>query len=140
MIVNEKDHALAQSLGQTARRTVTTGHVEIDYEALPHMCHAGGVVQGGYICAWIDSAMAYAAMSLDPDVLPLSLELKVSFLGPARPGPVVVSAWIEQRGRTVCFAEGKLSDPSGVVLAKGTSTLRLMPRDRGTAARAPAPE
>lgn len=77
----------------------------------------------------IDAAMAHASLSIAPEITPMSLELKVSYFAPARPGLVVAEGWIERRGRTTCFAEGRLLDGEGRVLARGSSTIRLIPRD-----------
>lgn len=111
------------------------GRAAIEYEAGPHMCHSGGVVQGGFVTGWIDAAMAHAAIAMTgPDVVPMSLELKVSFFAPARPGRVVAEAWVERRGRTTCFFEGRLLDPAGKVLAKASSTLQLVDRAKVEAA------
>ena len=96
------------------------------------MCHSGGVAQGGFACAWIDSAMAQASGSLAPDMAPMTLELKVSYFAPVRPGRVVAEGWIERPGRVTSFAEGQLLDAEGRVLAKASSTLRLVPRDQVT--------
>lgn len=93
------------------------------------MCHSGGVAQGGFVCGWIDAAMAHASMALAPDMTPMSLEVKVSYFAPVRPGRVVAEGWIERAGRTTCFAAGQLLDPAGQVLAKASSTIRLIPRD-----------
>jgi uncharacterized protein (TIGR00369 family) len=88
-------------------------------------------VQGGFVTGWIDAAMAHAAIAMGgPDVVPMSLELKVSFFAPARPGLVVAEAWVERRGRSTCFFEGRLLDTTGKVLAKASSTLMLAARDR----------
>jgi acyl-coenzyme A thioesterase PaaI-like protein len=70
-----------------------------------------------------------ASLSIAPEMTPMSLELKVSYFAPARPGRVIAEGWIERRGRATCFAEGRLLDPDGKVLAKASSTLRLIPRD-----------
>lgn len=111
------------------------GRAVIEYEAGPHMCHSGGVVQGGFVTGWIDAAMAHAAIAMTgPGVVPMSLELKVSFFAPARPGRVIAEAWVEKRGRTTCFFEGRLLDPAGKVLAKASSTLRLVDRSKVEAA------
>jgi len=106
-----------------------TGRAAIEYRVEPRMCHSGGVAQGGFVCGWIDAAMAYASMSLMPDMTPMSLELKVSYFAPARPGRVIAEGWIERRGRATCFAEGRLTDLEGKVLAKASSTIRLIPRE-----------
>lgn len=107
------------------------GRAEIEYQAGMHMCHSGGVVQGGFVTGWIDAAMAHAAIAMGgPDVVPMSLELKVSFFAPARPGIVTAKAWVERRGRSTCFFEGQLLDNQGKVLAKASSTLMLADRAR----------
>ena len=107
------------------------GRATLEYRARPEMCHSGGVVQGGFVTGWIDAAMAHAIIGLhhekgDFDVSPISLELKISFFAPSRPGLIVAEGWIEQGGRSTCFAEGHLLDSTGKVLAKGSSTIRLM--------------
>lgn len=119
---------LTDTMGQVRIISHEDGRAVIEYEVGPHMCHSGGVAQGGFVCAWIDAAMAHASMSATPEMTPMSLELKVSFFAPARPGRVIAEGWIERRGKTNCFAEGRLLDPAGNVLAKGSSTIRLMPR------------
>lgn len=107
------------------------GRATIEYLAGMHMCHSGGVVQGGFVTGWIDAAMAYAAMAMTgPEVVPMSLELKVSFFAPARPGLLTATAWVEKRGRSTCFFEGQLLDAKGKVLAKASSTLMLADRGR----------
>ncbi|HWA61956.1 MAG TPA: PaaI family thioesterase [Caulobacteraceae bacterium] len=58
----------------------------------------------------------------------MTLEVKVSYFAPARPGPVFAEGWIERRGRATCFLEGRLTNAAGDVLAKASSTVRLMPR------------
>jgi uncharacterized protein (TIGR00369 family) len=111
------------------------GRAVIEYEAGLHMCHSGGVVQGGFISGWIDAAMAHAAIAMaGTDIVPMSLELKVSFFAPTRPGKVIAEAWVERRGRSISFFEGRLLDPAGKVLAKATSTIQLAARDRVEAA------
>jgi uncharacterized protein (TIGR00369 family) len=107
------------------------GRARIEYCAGAHMCHSGGVVQGGFVTGWIDAAMAHAAIAMaGPDVVPMSLELKVSFFAPARPGVLTAEAWVEKRGRSTCFFEGRLLDGEGRVLAKASSTLMLADRAR----------
>jgi uncharacterized protein (TIGR00369 family) len=125
---------LQSTLGQVQVVSMEGGRAVIAYEVGPQMCHSGGVAQGGFVCGWIDAAMAHASISLMPEMTPMSLELKVSYFAPARPGRVVAEGWIERRGRATCFAEGRLLDPDGQVLAKASSTIRLIPRDAVEAA------
>jgi uncharacterized protein (TIGR00369 family) len=103
------------------------GSSTLEYEAREEMCHSGGVVQGGFISGWIDAAMAHAAMARHGSgVVPMSLELKVSFFAPTRPGLVIAEGWVERRGRRTEFYEGHLKAPDGTVLAKATSTILMV--------------
>ncbi|WP_296679786.1 PaaI family thioesterase [Novosphingobium sp.] len=112
-----------------------SGRAIIEYEARPGMCHSGGVVQGGFVSGWIDAAMAHAAIARNgAAVTPMTLELKVSFFAPARPGPVFAEGWVERHGKRTCFYEGCLKDGAGTVLAKATSTILLAERARVEAA------
>jgi acyl-CoA thioesterase len=120
---------LQSTLGQVRVINDEPGRSAIEYEVRPEMCHSGGVAQGGFVCGWIDSAMAHASISLLPEMTPMSLELKVSYFAPARPGRVVAEGWIERKGRATCFAGGRLLDLEGKVLAKASSTIRLIPRE-----------
>ena len=111
------------------------GRAVLEYEAGLHMCHSGGVVQGGFISGWLDAAMAHAVMAGGGvEMTPMSLELKISFFAPARPGRVTAEGWVEKSGRSTCFTEGRLLDPQGAVLAKASSTIRLIPRAKVEAA------
>jgi uncharacterized protein (TIGR00369 family) len=127
--------SLLETLGFRRLVQMGEGTARIEFEAGMHMCHSGGVVQGGFVTGWIDSAMAHAVIGAHPQrdehaVTPVSLELKTSFFAPTRPGLVIAKAWIELDGRSTCFAEGQLLDAAGAVLAKGSSTIRLVSRSR----------
>ena len=118
--------SVLDTLGFHRRVSAEGGRAAIEFVAGLHMCHSGGVVQGGFVTAWIDAAMAQAVFSLGrPDVAPVSLELKISFFEPVRPGLVIAEAWVERPGKSTCFAEGVLKNERGEVLAKSSSTIRL---------------
>jgi len=102
------------------------GRARLEYEAGEAMCHSGGVVQGGFVTGWIDAAMAHAAIARHgPQITPMTLEIKVSFFAPTRPGPVIAEGWVERAGKRTEFYEGRLLDGEGNVLAKGTSTVMI---------------
>ncbi|MBI1251428.1 MAG: PaaI family thioesterase [Alphaproteobacteria bacterium] len=131
----EPQHLLPQTLGQRRVALMEGGRAIIEYEAGLHMCHSGGVVQGGFVTGWIDAAMAHALISqFGRDMAPMTLEVKVSFYASARPGLVIAEAWIERAGKSTCFAEGRLTDPQGNVVAKASATFRLMPLQKVEAA------
>lgn len=126
---------LHQTLGQQRIVLMENGRAIIEYLAGMHMCHSGGVVQGGFVAGWIDAAMAHAVISATGGaVAPMSLEMKVSYFAPARPGIVVAEGWIEKPGKTNAFVEGVLRDSGGAILAKANSTLRLAPMSKVEAA------
>ncbi len=121
---------LNRALGLVRRlETDSSGRATLEYEASLHMCHSGGVVQGGFISGWLDAAMAHAVIARSGiEMTPMSLELKISFFASARPGKVFAEGWVEKAGRSTCFTEGRLTDSQGAVLAKASSTIRLIPR------------
>ena len=129
-------HSLNETLGLI--RVVSTdaeGHARLEYEAKQAQCHSGGVVQGGFISGWIDAAMAHAAIAKNgPGIVPMTLELKVSFFAPTRPGLVIAEAWVERHGKRTSFYEGHLKQADGTVLAKATSTILLADMTRVVAA------
>ena len=111
------------------------GRASLEYRATPAQCHSGGVVQGGFVTGWIDAAMAHAVMAIPGDeMVPMTLEIKVSFFAPTRPGLVTAEAWVVQGGRRTAFVEGTLKDAAGVLLAKASSTITLASRARIEAA------
>jgi acyl-CoA thioesterase len=126
------EHDLSRTLGLVRRVEMNPeGRAILEYEGGLHMCHSGGVVQGGFITGWLDAAMAHAMIAkFGENIVPMSLELKVSFFAPTRPGKVLAEAWIERGGKSTCFMEARLSDPAGQILAKASSTLRVMDRTR----------
>ena len=135
-------HSLNETLGLI--RVVSTdaeGHARLEFEAKQAQCHSGGVVQGGFISGWIDAAMAHAAMARNgPGIVPMTLELKVSYFAPTRPGLVIAEAWVERHGKRTSFYEGHLKDAAGTVLAKATSTILLADMNRVVAASKKATE
>jgi uncharacterized protein (TIGR00369 family) len=105
------------------------GRAVIHYRARMDMCHSGGIVQGGFVTGWIDAAMAHVVMAQSENAAnPLSLEIKVSFLKPATPGLIIAEAWIERSGKSIAFLEGLIRNEAGDVLAKATSTMKLVQR------------
>ena len=114
--------------GRTIEMDGDAGRAVVEFTCKPSMCHSGGVAQGGFVTGWIDSAMAHACIArYSMDYWIATLELKVSFFKPTGPGTVRAEGWIERAGRQTVFTEGRLLDAEGEVLAKATSTIRLVP-------------
>ncbi len=118
--------------GECVEMDAERGFAAVEFTCRPEFCHSGGVAQGGYVSGWIDSAMAHAVIARHGvSHWIASLELKVSFFRPAGPGRVRAEGWIERAGRQTLFTEGRLLDLEGQVLAKASSTIRLVPQKGG---------
>ena len=132
MSIDKSNTPLNDTMGFTRIVDIDpAGRAVLEFQAGAHMCHSGGVVQGGFVTGWMDAAMAHAAIAMGgPDVVPMTREIKVSFFAPTRPGKVLAEAWVERRGRSTCFFEADLKDGDGRVLAKSSSTLMLADRTR----------
>lgn len=129
-LANHPEGTLLHTMGH--RRTISfneeTGHVVLEFEAKTSQCHSGNIVQGGFVTGWIDSAMAHAIIAKTGGQLtPLSLDIKIAFYAAAHPGIVRAEAWIERLGKRTAFVEGQLLDADGNIIAKGMSTVRLVP-------------
>lgn len=87
-----------------------------------------GAIQGGFLCAMLDDAMALSALisSGFESVVP-TLEMKVSFYAPAMPGTIKGVGRVAKLGKTIAFLEGELYSPDGEIVAKGSATARLAP-------------
>jgi acyl-CoA thioesterase len=100
----------------------------LEFTCKAEMCHSGGVAQGGFVTGWIDSAMAHACIARYTTTCWIAtLEVKVSFFKPTPPGRVIAEGWIEREGKQTVFTEGRLLNEQGEVLAKASSTIRLVP-------------
>jgi len=90
-----------------------------------------GTVHGGYAATLLDSACGIATHSkLAPGQSYTTLELKVAYHRPitASTGSVRAIGTVTSIGRRVAFAEAKLMDANGRILASASSTLLVMPR------------
>lgn len=84
------------------------GSAQVRLHAGDRHLNRAGVVHGGAIMSLVDVAMGRAAASMvDSDRMPATIEMKVNFLEPGRPGEIVASARVLRRGRrfTVLLAE-----------------------------------
>jgi uncharacterized protein (TIGR00369 family) len=119
---------MAQTLG-IALTEVDAGRAVFEGTPTETVYNPLGVVHGGYAAALLDSACGCAVHSrLAPDQSYTTLELNVAFHKPitSRTGRVRAVGHAVTVGRRVAFAEAKLTDERGAVLASATSTLLVM--------------
>ena len=83
-----------------------------------------GFVHGGAIATLIDTAMGAAvAFADDKDSAPVTIELKVTYLEPGKPGELVAEAAVRKRGKRITVVEAEvIQDGEHVALALGTFT------------------
>jgi uncharacterized protein (TIGR00369 family) len=119
----------AQTLGwELLSADERTGEVRVRFEGRPEFCNPGGTLQGGFVAAMLDD-------TLGPTVLVKSggthycatIDLRVSFLAPAKPGRLFGEGRIAKFGRTIAFLEGRLLDIDGEIVATATASARVVP-------------
>ena len=103
--------------------------IEMEFEAVHNFTHSNGqVVQGGFVTGMLDAPMAHLLMGLfDFKIIPMTLDINVSFLAPTRQGKLNCIAEVLQLGKSTAFMTSKLYQ-EGVIVASATSTVRLVPR------------
>jgi len=117
---------VARLLGASPRRLdLEKGELEVDYLADAGFANPAGAIQGGMLGAMLDDVTA----SLVTAALPAgercaTLNLNLSFLRPALPGPLSGHAQLERRGREIVFVSGRLlQDGKVVATAAATCTV-----------------
>ncbi len=103
----------------------------IAFEARPEFCNLMGTVQGGLLTAMLDMAMAFAVLcGLEEGWVVPSLEIKTSYISPARPGPLTGEGHVVRLGRSIVFMEGRILGPGDVLVATATATGQLRQLNR----------
>ncbi|TRW14111.1 PaaI family thioesterase [Glacieibacterium frigidum] len=108
------------------------GTVRMSFAPKPEFCNPMGNVQGGFIVAMLDDCAAVSAVvASGKRIVVPTIELKCSFFGVVRLGPVFGLGRCLKIGKRVAFMEAELTDADGRVLAKlSTSALPVpMPDD-----------
>ncbi len=118
MWVNLSAHVAAQSPGEVVVEAMLTA------EAHGFPSRRGVIVHGGALAALADMALASAAASLaDAGEEVATVDLKVDFMRPGRPGRIVARSSVRRRTRRLCFAETTLEQEDGTVVAEARAVL-----------------
>ena len=91
-----------------------------------------GIVQGGFVAAFADSAMGAASVTFarERKVFSANAEMKISFLRPASVGSTLTcTASTISGGSRTAFMEAEVKDDDDRLIAKASSTYLLTPRD-----------
>jgi uncharacterized protein (TIGR00369 family) len=106
------------------------GTIEVSFVAREEFVNPLGNVQGGFLAAMLDDTLGPALVAtLGPAQFGVTLELKVSFLKPARVGVLRGRGRVVHRGGSVAFLEGSLVAPDGATVATATATARIITPD-----------
>jgi uncharacterized protein (TIGR00369 family) len=110
---------------------VEPGHVTV--RATPN---AAGLnlmnsMHGGWTAAILDTTMALSNLSLlEADQMFTTLDIRINYIRPItlETGEVTAVGNVINSGRRVAYAEAKLEDANGKLLAHGTGSLMILPR------------
>jgi uncharacterized protein (TIGR00369 family) len=100
----------------------------VELEIEPKHRQLLGTVHGGVIAMLVDTATYWAAFLVLPEDRTLvNVDLKLNYLRPATQGLLIAEAHCLKSGRTVSYAEARVTDGDGRLVAHGTSTLMALP-------------
>ena len=118
----------AETLGwELIREDPAAGTVEIAFHPGEAFLNPHGTVQGGFVAAMLDDTMGPALVSkTDGACIPSSIEMNVSFIRAVKPGRVIGKGRVVSQGRTIAFLEAELYDEDGNLLARATSSARIV--------------
>ena len=101
--------------------------IEVAFDASERFTNPVGNVQGGFLAAMLDDTLGPALVAtLEPGQFAPTLELKVNFLRPAKPGRLIGHGRVVDCGGSIAFLEGSLSDADGITVATATTTARIV--------------
>lgn len=86
-----------------------------------------GFVQGGLIVALADFAFARAVHSVSqPGQQPVTIELKMNFISPAKDGKLTATARILSQGRRIVVGDMDVTGENETLIARGLGTFMLL--------------
>lgn len=103
------------------------GESEIAYEPKPEHQNSFSVAHGGACMTLLDVAMAAAARSVDQQMGVVTIEMKTTFMQPAR-GMLAGKGRLMHRTATMAFTEATIYDAEGKPCAHATGTFKYVKR------------
>jgi len=107
------------------------GESELRYAPRPEHLNSFDVTHGGAVMTLLDVVMATAARSVEPQLGVVTIEMKTSFMRPAKvPAGVALVArgFLQHRTRSMAFTEGRVYDAEGQLCAVATGTFKYVVR------------
>lgn len=103
------------------------GSSQVDYDPKDEHTNSFGVVHGGAVMTLLDVAMATAARSVDKAMGVVTIEMKTSFMQPAR-GKLSGKGRLMHRTATMAFTDATIYDADGKACAHATGTFKYVKR------------
>ena len=115
-----------EHLGFTLER-FEGGESELRFTPAPEHLNSFDVAHGGACMTLLDVAMATAARSVQPEMGVVTIEMKSSFMLPAK-GPLVARGRLMHRTATMAFTEATVYDAQGRACTHATGTFKYVKR------------
>jgi uncharacterized protein (TIGR00369 family) len=103
------------------------GRSEIGYQPQPEHLNSFGVTHGGACMTLLDVTMAVAARSVQKDMGVVTIEMKTTFMQPAR-GKLSGRGRLMHRTATMAFVEATIYDAEDRACAHSTGTFKYVKR------------
>ena len=103
------------------------GDSQIAFAPRAEHLNSFGVTHGGACMTLLDVSMAAAARSVQSDMGVVTIEMKTSFMQPAR-GKLIGRGHLMHRTATMAFTEATIFDEEGKPCAHSTGTFKYVPR------------
>lgn len=103
------------------------GTIELAFTATEAFTNPMGNVLGAFLSAMLYDTVGPALLAtIGPDQFQSTLELKVTFLRPARPGRLVGKGRVVRREGDLAFLEASLLDSDDLTVATASATARVI--------------
>ena len=103
------------------------GLSELLFTPQPEHLNSFGVTHGGALMTLLDVTMAVAARSVQKEMGAVTIEMKTSFMQPAR-GKLTAKGRLMHRSATMAFTEATVFDEDGRACAHTTGTFKYARR------------
>ncbi len=107
------------------------GQSELHYTPRAEHLNSFDVTHGGAVMTLLDVVMATAARSVSPEMGVVTIEMKTSFMRPAKVAPgqrLTAKGELQHRTRSMAFTQGQVFDAEGQLCAVSTGTFKYVAR------------
>jgi len=107
------------------------GHSELHFKPRAEHLNSFDITHGGAVMTLLDVVMATAARSIEQDMGVVTIEMKTSFMRPAKVKDgehLIAKGLLLLRTKTMIFTEGKVYDAAGQLCAHATGTFKYVKR------------